>query len=56
LAAQTRPDQDTPADYAILDAILYRYVEQEKSGAQIIADGFDADVVLRVIRLIDRSE
>jgi NAD+ synthase (glutamine-hydrolysing) len=40
----------------VLDAILHRYVEEEKGAAEIIADGFDRETVLRVIRLIDRSE
>jgi NAD+ synthase (glutamine-hydrolysing) len=40
----------------ILDAILHRYVEEEKGAAEIIADGFDPATVLRVIKLIDRSE
>jgi len=40
----------------VLDAILHRYVELEMSTAQIIAEGFEAATVTRVIRLIDRSE
>jgi len=58
-SAELRPnqsDQDSLPDYALLDAILFRYVEQEQSAGQIIAQGFDAGVVQRVIRLVDRSE
>lgn len=58
-SAELRPnqtDQDSLPDYAILDAILYRYVEEEKGTAEIIAEGFDAATVVRVIKLIDRSE
>jgi len=58
-SAELRPDQfdkDSLPDYAVLDAILLRYVEEEKGAAEIIAEGFDAETVLRVIRLIDRSE
>ena len=40
----------------MLDAILYRYVEEEKGAAAIIAEGFDPETVMRVIKLIDRSE
>ena len=57
--AELRPnqtDQDSLPDYAVLDAILFRYVEEEKGAAEIIAEGFDAATVIRVIRLIDRSE
>jgi len=39
-----------------LDAILHRYVEEEKSAPQIISEGFDEATVMRVIKLIDRSE
>lgn len=58
-SAELRPnqtDQDSLPDYAVLDAILYRYVEEEKGAAEIIAEGFDAATVVRVIKLIDRSE
>ncbi len=58
-SAELRPnqtDQDSLPPYEILDAILYAYVEQEKSVRQIAADGFDPATVLRVVKLIDRSE
>jgi NAD+ synthase (glutamine-hydrolysing) len=49
-------DQDSLPPYDLLDAILHRYIEEEKSAAQIIADGFDAVTVLKIITLVDRSE
>jgi NAD+ synthetase len=58
-SAELRPnqtDQDSLPPYDLLDGILYRYVEEEKSTAQIIAEGFDEQTVLKVIKLIDRSE
>ena len=58
-SAELRPnqtDQDSLPPYEILDAILQRYVEEEKSTAQIIAEGFDAATVARVVRLVDLSE
>ena len=58
-SAELRPnqtDQDSLPPYPILDAILFRYVEEEKSAAQIVAEGYDPATVLRVVRLIDRSE
>jgi NAD+ synthase (glutamine-hydrolysing) len=58
-SAELRPnqtDQDSLPPYPVLDAILFRYVEEEKSAAQIVAEGYDAATVLRVVRLIDRSE
>lgn len=58
-SAELKPnqtDQDSLPPYDVLDDILHRYVEEEKGAAEIIADGFDAAVVNRVIKLIDRSE
>ena len=58
-SAELRPnqtDQDSLPPYPLLDAILYRYVEEEKGAGQIIGEGFDEQTVLKVIKLIDRSE
>jgi NAD+ synthase (glutamine-hydrolysing) len=58
-SAELRPnqtDQDSLPPYDLLDAILHRYVEEEKSAGEIVKEGFDRPTVLRVIRLVDRSE
>ena len=58
-SAELRPnqtDQDSLPPYDVLDAILLRYIEEEKSAAQIIAEGFEAATVTKVVKLIDRSE
>lgn len=58
-SAELRPnqtDQDSLPRYDVLDEIIERYVEDERSAAEIIADGFDPATVTRVIKLIDRSE
>lgn len=58
-SAELRPnqtDQDSLPAYEVLDAILHRYVEEEQGPGEIIAAGFDAATVSRVIRLVDRSE
>ena len=58
-SAELRPnqtDQDSLPPYEILDAILFRYVEEEQGVAEIIAAGLDPAVVTRVVKLIDRSE
>jgi NAD+ synthetase len=58
-SAELRPnqtDQDSLPPYEILDAILHQYVEEEKGAAEIMSTGYDREVVLRVIKLIDRSE
>jgi len=49
-------DQDSLPPYEILDGILYRYIDLEKSAADIIAEGFDAPTVQRVLRLVKISE
>ena len=49
-------DQDSLPPYEILDGILYRYIDLEKSAAEIIADGFEATTVQRILRLIKISE
>ena len=58
-SAELRPDQkdtDTLPPYDILDPILKAYVEDDLPINQIIAMGFDRDIVTRVARLVDRSE
>src|SRR5205085_9136019 len=49
-SAELRPnqtDQDSLPPYEVLDAILERYIDEEKGAAEIIAEGFDAETVLR---------
>jgi NAD+ synthetase len=58
-SAELRPnqtDQDSLPPYDVLDAILFRYVEEEKGAGEIITEGFDAATVTRIIKMIDRSE
>jgi len=58
-SAELRPDQrdqDSLPPYDVLDAILYRHIEQAQSAADIIAAGFDAATVERVLRLVRASE
>jgi len=58
-SAELRPgqaDRDSLPAYEDLDAILQRYVELERSAAEIVAEGFDGQVVERVVGLVDRSE
>ena len=53
---ENQTDQDSLPDYAVLDPILKRYVEQDESVAHIVAAGFPEDLVRRVTRLVDRNE
>jgi NAD+ synthase (glutamine-hydrolysing) len=58
-SAELRPNQldsDSLPDYALLDPIVEGYVEDDKSVAELEAEGFDSEAVRRVARLIDRNE
>jgi NAD+ synthase (glutamine-hydrolysing) len=58
-SAELRPDQvdqDSLPDYEELDAILQRFVEEDQSDEEIIAAGFDAVTVRRVIKMVVRNE
>lgn len=54
--APDQVDQDSLPPYDVLDAILLRYVEQDASVADMVAEGFDEAVVRKVIRLVDLNE
>ncbi len=58
-SAELKPDQkdqDTLPPYDVLDAILELFVEQGRSAAEIIAAGFDENVVRWVLRRVDLNE
>ena len=58
-SAELRPDQkdqDSLPAYDVLDAILYAYIEEDQSQDDIIAKGFEKEVVEKVIGLVDRNE
>lgn len=54
--APNQKDEDNLPPYEILDSIITLYVEQDKSCSDIIAAGFAAETVKKVIKLIDRNE
>ena len=58
-SAELRPDQkdqDSLPEYEILDAILMKYMEQDQSIESIIAEGYRAEDVEKVTRLIKINE
>ncbi len=58
-SAELRPnqtDQDSLPPYEVLDGILRLYVEDEIAPSEIVARGFDAAVVARVVRMVDGAE
>ena len=58
-SAELRPDQkdsDSLPDYLLLDQILRLYVDHDHGYEQLIADGFEAVLIKRVISLVDKAE
>ncbi|MFN3703148.1 NAD+ synthase [Thermomonas sp.] len=53
---ENQKDQDALPPYDVLDAILLRHIDQEQSRAEIVAAGFDAATVDRVLHLVRISE
>lgn len=49
-------DQDSLPDYEILDPILERYIEKDIPPEKIIAQGYDKDIVEKIVRLVDKNE
>lgn len=58
-SAELRPgqtDQDSLPPYETLDAILALYIDQRRDREDIVAAGYDPDVVERIIGLVDHAE
>jgi NAD+ synthetase len=54
--APGQKDSDQLPDYGILDAILRLHIEGRLSAVEIMAHGFDAATVNRVVKLVRQSE
>ncbi len=58
-SAELRPgqkDTDSLPDYAILDKLLYQYIERRQGPAAIKSQGFDTALVDKVLRLVNINE
>ncbi|MBK8954414.1 MAG: NAD+ synthase [Saprospiraceae bacterium] len=58
-SAELRPNQkdsDSLPDYDILDPILYQYIECRKGPEEIISMGYEATLVYRVLKMVNRAE
>ena len=58
-SAELRPDQkdtDSLPPYDLLDPVIEAYVEQDRSVEEMLDMGFDAEIVRRVVGLVDLSE
>ena len=49
-------DQDTLPPYDVLDALLFRYIDQEQSREEIVVAGFAPETVDQVLHLVRISE
>ncbi len=58
-SAELRPgqkDSDSLPDYALLDKILFQYIELRKGPREIVDKGFDRAMVNRVLKMVNTSE
>ena len=58
-SAELRPDQkdsDSLPDYAVLDEILFEYIEKRKGPKEIVAMGHDEALVARILKMVNRNE
>ena len=58
-SAELRPgqkDEDSLPPYEVLDPILEAYIERDEGFDEIVALGFDKQVVMDVLALVDRAE
>ena len=58
-SAELRPgqkDSDSLPDYNILDQILFQHIELKKGSKTIIAQGFDAALVKKVLKMVNLAE
>ncbi len=53
---ENQTDQDSLPPYDVLDAVLERFIENDRSAEEIIGEGFDPAVVRRVVALVLRNE
>ena len=54
--AEDQQDTDSLPPYDVLDVILEMYIEQDRCADDIVAAGYDAETVNRVIKMVNRNE
>jgi NAD+ synthase (glutamine-hydrolysing) len=58
-SAELRPgqvDTDSLPDYMLLDAVLDDYVEGDRGFGDLVAAGFEPDLIEHIVRLVDAAE
>tara|TARA_R110002049_G_scaffold182041_2_gene349718 strand:+ start:142159 stop:143799 length:1641 start_codon:yes stop_codon:yes gene_type:complete len=54
--APDQKDEDSLPPYDVLDTVLEMFIEQDKSRDEIISQGFDKEVVARIIKMVFQNE
>lgn len=58
-SAELRPNQkdsDSLPEYNLLDQILFQYIENKKSADEIAAQGFELELVKKIINMVNKNE
>ena len=58
-SAELRPNQkdsDSLPEYDVLDKLLYQYIEKRQGPKELMAQGFAADLVNRVLKMVNSNE
>lgn len=58
-SAELRPEQkdsDSLPEYEVLDNILYQYIEKRKGVTAITAQGYDENLVRRILNMVNKNE
>ena len=58
-SAELRPeqtDEQSLPPYELLDPLLEAYIEQDRTAAELVSEGYDAALVERITRLVDVAE
>lgn len=58
-SAELKPgqkDTDSLPEYSILDKILFDYIEHKKSADEITDSGYEPDLVIKVVKMINKNE
>ena len=58
-SAELRPNQkdtDSLPDYPVLDKVLYQYIDLRQGPREIVAQGYDAKLVARILKLVNTNE
>jgi len=58
-SAELRPNQkdsDSLPDYAVLDKLLYQYIERRQGPKELVAQDFDPALVARTLKMVNNNE